>query len=136
MKILIVEDDIMIADLLEQALLNEEHEICGIAATPREAVALILQHRPDLAILDVNLKDGVGPEVVARLSDSDELTGLGILYVTGAPDGVQLDAASGHAVLRKPYSMHTLSMALAIVGDIVRDGATSRLLPQGMRLLG
>ncbi len=58
MKVLIVEDDLMIADMLEEVLLAHNYCVCGIATTVTEAVALALREKPDLAIVDLRLADG------------------------------------------------------------------------------
>ena len=39
-KVLIAEDDLMIADMLEMSLVDSGYEVCGIARTVAEAVAL------------------------------------------------------------------------------------------------
>jgi hypothetical protein len=39
-KILIAEDDLLIADMVEECLIVSEYEVCGIARTVIEAVAL------------------------------------------------------------------------------------------------
>jgi len=57
-KVLIAEDDLMIADLAEDMLVGQGYEVCGIARTVPEAVALGRQHRPDLAVIDLRLADG------------------------------------------------------------------------------
>ena len=42
--ILIVEDDLMIADMLEEILVDAGYTVCGIARTVTEAVALAVRH--------------------------------------------------------------------------------------------
>jgi two-component system, response regulator PdtaR len=58
LKILIAEDELMIADMLEEALTASRYEVCGIARTVDEAVALSELHGPDLAVVDVRLAKG------------------------------------------------------------------------------
>ena len=59
LKVLIAEDELMIADLLEHVLVASGYEVCGIARTVDEAVALGELHKPDLAVLDVRLASGI-----------------------------------------------------------------------------
>ena len=81
LKVLIAEDELMIADLIEETLISSGYEVCGIARTVEEAVALGELHRPDLAILDVRLaKGGRGLEIARRLNGRGK---LGVLYATG-----------------------------------------------------
>ena len=55
LKVLIAEDDLMLADLAEEILVDAGYEVCGIARTVAEAVALAQHHKPDLAVLDLRL---------------------------------------------------------------------------------
>ena len=50
-RVLIAEDDLMIADLLEETLVGHGYEVCGIARTVAKAIALGHLHSPDFAIL-------------------------------------------------------------------------------------
>jgi DNA-binding response OmpR family regulator len=136
MKILITEDDLMLADFLEEAVAELGHTVCGVAGDVGQAVALARVHQPDVAIIDMQLAGTeLGSDIVDQLIASGDLGCMGVLYVTGEADQVFCEARSGHACLRKPYSMHALETALAIVRDIAIECRTSRKLPHGMRLL-
>lgn len=133
LKVLIAEDDLMIADLAEEILIDEGYEVCGIARTVAEAVALASQHQPDLAILDLRLADGgLGTEIAAQLLP---LRKLGILYATGNMSQVALTTANGDACLSKPYSSADLLSGLKIVAEIVATGKAHPPYPQGFQLL-
>jgi two-component system, response regulator PdtaR len=137
MKILIVDDDVMLADLLEETLLDQGHEICGVTTRIAEAVALVRLHRPDVAVLDMRLKGTeLGSDIAHQLAEAGDLRDLGILYVTGGVDFLHQHAVIGHACLQKPYSTAALAAALLIVRSIVRGCAVSGPLPHGMQLLG
>jgi CheY-like chemotaxis protein len=124
LKVLIAEDDLMIADLADEILVGGGYEVCGIARTVADAVALAQHHKPDLALLDLRLADGgLGTEIAARLLP---LGRLGVLYATGNISQVALTIADGDACLSKPYSSADLLRALEIVTGIV---ATSKALP-------
>lgn len=58
-RILIVEDEVLIADTIERYLLNKGHEVIGKAISFEEAKALFLRERPDLLLLDIRLS---GPQ--------------------------------------------------------------------------
>jgi CheY-like chemotaxis protein len=133
LKVLIAEDDLMIADMSEEALVAYGYEVCGIARTVDEAVALGRRHRPDLAIIDMRMADGgFGTDIAARLSD---IPGLGILYVTGSVASLALHQASGHACLAKPYRLIDLVRGLEIVTELVRTGKASQPFPDGFHAL-
>jgi DNA-binding response OmpR family regulator len=132
-KVLIAEDDLMIADMIEEILVNDGYEVCGIARTVAEGVELGQRHKPDLAVLDLRLADGgLGTEIAAQLSG---LKQLGVLYATGNAAHVHLTAVDGHACLAKPYVADDLLRGLKIVSDIVSTGTASLPFPRGFQVL-
>jgi CheY-like chemotaxis protein len=56
--ILILEDDLSIADLLQEALEAQGYSVIGIAGTVAEAMKIARQHQPDVTIADVRLANG------------------------------------------------------------------------------
>jgi two-component system, response regulator PdtaR len=131
--VLIVEDDSMIADCLEEVLLDAGYEVCGIAATVAEGVRLGESHRPDLAVIDLRLADGeFGTDVAAALCPHG---GVGVLYVTGNPDHNRMSQAEGVGCLTKPYSPALLVAALRYVTARMTKIA-SPPVPVGLTLLG
>jgi DNA-binding response OmpR family regulator len=134
LKVLIAEDQLLIADQLEECLTASGYHVCGIARTVEEGVALGELHKPDLAVLDVRLaKDGYGPEIAHRLNSRRN---FGVLYATG--DDVRnsrLTLADGDASIQKPYRVEDVVLALAIVREIVTTGMASLPFPRGFRML-
>jgi DNA-binding response OmpR family regulator len=119
LKVLIVEDDLMIADSAADIILENGYQVCGIARTVAEGVALARLHEPDLALVDLRLADDeLGTEVAAQLTPRGK---LGILYATGISQ-VVLSLADGHACLSKPYRAADLLRSLEIVAEIVDTG--------------
>ena len=136
MKVIVAEDDIMLADYLADALADLGHEVSGVACDVAGAVALARAHHPGVAILDMHLgRDEHGTEIANRLSASNDLDGIGILYVTGEAEQVVRVARFGHACLHKPYSLATLQRAITIVDNMVRGIVAPPTLPPGMLLL-
>ena len=66
MRILIVEDEVPIAMALAEGLERAGHLVTGPASTMAEALALCEALSPELALLDVNLRDGSDGVDVAR----------------------------------------------------------------------
>jgi len=134
LKVLIAEDELMIADLLEEALTKSGYEVCGIARTVDEAVALTELHQPDLAVFDVRLaRGGRGPEIARRIRNRGT---MGILYATG--DDVRhstLTCADGNAAIAKPYRSEDVVRALIIIQEIMTAGTATGSFPMGFRLL-
>jgi DNA-binding response OmpR family regulator len=132
-KVLIAEDDLMIADMTEEMLVKQGYEVCGIARTVAEAVALGRRFEPDLALLDLRLADGgLGTEIAAQLGGRGK---LGVLYASGNVSHTMLTAANGHACLAKPYRSADLMRGLQIVAEIVATGMASPPFPRGFKLL-
>jgi DNA-binding response OmpR family regulator len=131
LKVLIVEDDLMLADFLEELLVEHGYKVSGIARTVGDAVARIRHSTPDLVILDLRLADGgLGTEVAAQLA---AIGRPGILYVTGNMSQVVL--THGDACLAKPYRSVDLLRGLQIVAEIVATGKAQPPFPQGFQLL-
>jgi DNA-binding response OmpR family regulator len=131
LKVLIVEDDLMLADFTEEIIVGQGYEVSGIARTVTDAVALARRCRPDLIMLDLRLADGgLGTEVAAQLPAVGR---PGILYVTGNMS--QLALTNGDACLAKPYRSVDLLRSLEIVAEIVATGKAQPPFPGGFQLL-
>jgi DNA-binding response OmpR family regulator len=134
LRVLIAEDQPIIADLLEAALTESGYEVCGIARTVDEAVVLGELHKPDLAVLDVQLaRGGRSPEIARRLHSVGK---FGVLYTTGEDARISaLTLADGEASIAKPYRAEDLVRALEIVREIATGGTATPPFPPGFRLL-
>ncbi len=133
LKIMIAEDDLMIADSLEEMLTLNGYEVCGIARTVREGVALGLLHRPDLAVLDLRLAEGgLGTEIALALKSAFR---VGVLYATGNTAKIDAPGSHGEAYITKPYRDESILRALQIVADVAEGKAASSPFPRGFHLL-
>jgi DNA-binding response OmpR family regulator len=107
-RIMVVEDEALVAMLVEDALIDAGFGVMGPAATVEEAMALLDHERPDAVVLDLNLAGETSTPV------ADALAARGIPFViatgygaSGLPDGHQ------HAtVLAKPYDPAELTSVL------------------------
>ena len=132
-SVMIAEDDLLMADMLEDVLVAGGYEVCGIARTVEEGIELGDRCKPDLAILDIRLADGgLGMDIAARMHSRG---GIGILYASGNSSQIGLTKNDGEALLRKPYRAEDLVRALKIVEQIIRTGELSRPFPRGFLLL-
>ncbi len=133
LKVLIAEDELLIADMIEEVLVEHGYDVCGIARTVAEAVALGRMHQPGLAVIDYRLADGgLGTEIVAQLAP---LGRIGVLYASGNIADLMASDAIGDACLIKPYRPDDLLRGLEIVAEIVATGTASPPFPGGLRLL-
>ena len=132
-KILIAEDDLMIADMAGEFLSARGYEVCGIARTVGEAVAFSRAHRPDLALIDLRLARGdIGTEIIRQLPPGER---PGILYASGNVSQFSLTKNDGEASISKPYSAEDLVRGLEIVAELVATGIASTPFPRGFRVL-
>jgi DNA-binding response OmpR family regulator len=131
-RVLIVEDDLLISDCIEEAILDGGYEVCGIARTVTEAVELGIRHQPELAMIDVRLAEGMGTEISALLGSPGK---FGILYATGNVDPAILAAADGIGYLSKPYRLQDIMPALRIVEQFFKTGTASLPFPRRFKLL-
>ncbi len=117
LKILIVEDEAMLASTLKQLVeLNPLYEVTGVADDLQSALAAVEERRPDLALVDLQLARGsTGFSVAVKLGD----LGVPCLFTTGkAPSFPMPDLALG--CLMKPYTQEDIVRSLKAAEDILR----------------
>jgi two-component system, NarL family, nitrate/nitrite response regulator NarL len=91
-RVLLVDDHPMIAAALEMLLRESDYELLGRARTVAEANRQISKLKPDLVLLDVNLPDGSGLDVLRKLSRSRSRPRV-ILLTAGMDEAQLLGAA-------------------------------------------
>ncbi|TYC53404.1 response regulator [Rhodobacterales bacterium] len=101
-KVIVAEDEPLIAWMLEDALAGMGLEVVGPFATVAEARSCALSEEPQLAVLDVDLADGA----VYPLADSLYEKKVPIIFHTGNTDRVDLKRRYGDAqVVLKPSNV-------------------------------
>lgn len=84
LRVLIVEDEAIIALSMEALLGSLGHEVCATAATAGEALEAAARERPDLAIMDIQLGDKTsGVDAAAALFHR---WGIRCLFISGNLD--------------------------------------------------
>ncbi len=116
-RVIIVEDEALVALTLEDVLTEAGYCVCGIADRPAQALEIARVLAPDIAVVDVRLADGgdgiaLAEQLAARMS-------ILILFVTGNPAEVRARARAGHGCLSKPFQSEWLLAAL----DAIQAGA-------------
>ena len=126
MRILIVEDEQIIAADLAGRLAQMGHEVVGIASEGQEAVDLARQVKPELVLMDVKLEGEMTGTEAARTIQ--EQTGAGIVFVTAFPNVLlrQPPQLSNPGIcLGKPFSRIQLEAALNAAFHHRSTGETS-----------
>jgi DNA-binding response OmpR family regulator len=106
-RVLVVEDDEAIADVLRRSLRAEGHEVQS-AADGVQALALAEQFVPDLVILDLGLPRLDGTEVLKRLRDEGDVPVLILTARTETEDRVEGLDAGADDYLPKPFEREEL----------------------------
>jgi DNA-binding NarL/FixJ family response regulator len=112
-RILIVEDDYIVASELANALDDAGFEVSGIANTADEALRLARASRPTLAVVDIRLfgrRDGI--EAAVELARFDEIRSIFATAHNDAGTRARAQAANPLGWLRKPYTMEAAVAAV------------------------
>jgi DNA-binding response OmpR family regulator len=109
-RILVVEDEIVVAMMVEDMLMEMSAEVVGMAATISSALALAGSAQIDAAVLDVNVR-GERIDPVAHLLRSRNIP---VVFATGYGHGIAA-LAQGAPIVEKPYSKERLTGALETV---------------------
>lgn len=115
MRILIVEDEALIAMDLEFLVEAMGHLVCGVAARAEEAIRLAADQSPDLILMDVQLAGGDSGIEAARVIA--ESLGIPILLVTANVAGIPREALpfTPLGMIVKPYSEEEIRRAISAV---------------------
>ena len=68
LRVLVIEDDALIALLLSELLAGMGHDVCATATTEAEAVSAATRCNPDLMIVDARLGQGSGVSAVEEIA--------------------------------------------------------------------
>lgn len=116
MKLLIVEDYLLVAWALRLLVTELGHTVVGIATFPDKAIRIAQEAEPDLALVDIRLENNTSGVDAAR--GIYETCGVRSLYVTAyRNDAKRIQAALG--CLLKPYSQADIRLSLEAVERIL-----------------
>lgn len=116
MKIVVAEDEFLIADLLVVSLEDAGHEVHD-AAHGVDALKLIRSLAPDLVITDFMMPLMTGLELAETMKADSVLQGIPIILVSGAQGGIARSRSDlFDLVFDKPYAMDRLLTAVADLG--------------------
>jgi CheY-like chemotaxis protein len=108
-RLLIVDDEMLVAMLIEDMALELGYEVIGPAMTLPHALELANDTDIDCAILDVNLGNGVNSGPVAELLAQ---RGVPFLFATGYGAQGVAEHYRAAKILQKPFALHELKRAL------------------------
>lgn len=131
MRILIVEDDPLIAMSLTWELEHAGHEVIGPAFTVESAVPLARIHLVELALLDIDLQQrGEGIELARRMRQMDIPT----LFVSAQSHAAHEHSALAMGYISKPYNPADIAGSIDVIDAMVHGRKPSPPVPASLEL--
>ncbi|HVO32491.1 MAG TPA: response regulator [Elusimicrobiota bacterium] len=125
-RILIIDDDLMVAQMLREYLFNEGYDV-EMMHMAEDGYQSAVASPPDLIMLDVNLPDGTGYQVCGRFRENESTKNVPIIMMTGAaryPNQQQIGKQMGaNEYLLKPLN-------IGLVGERVHSYIGSKRMPR------
>lgn len=112
-SVVIVEDEFLVALQLEDILTDQGYKV--VATVPDLATAAALSQPADIALVDLNLRDGATGPAIARLL-SDRFNSK-IIYVTASSGQIGTPARTAVGVVNKPFSRTIIEASVAYALD-------------------
>ena len=125
-RILIVEDEYLVAKHLRLALEDDGYEVAGVAASSRQALFVAERERPDLVLMDVHIRgdvDGVATAGILR-----EELGVPVVFLTANADDPTFQRAlqvGAGGFLTKPFNAQRVHHAIQVAKLAISSGSTS-----------
>jgi two-component system, response regulator PdtaR len=122
-RILIIEDDLLIASQIEAALTEAGFDVIGALTTGEEAIQMAEAERPDLAIVDIRLAgDRDGVDTALELFRSH---GIRCIFASAYSDQEarrRAEVAAPLGWLQKPYTMKALTDIVHAATRVIHPG--------------
>ena len=126
-RILIVEDESLVARDIENMAVSQGYEVCGIASTGDQSIEMAAQFQPDLVLMDVIIKGSLdGISTAEKIWDSYRIP---IIYVTAYADEHTLKRAKiteAFGYILKPFDERELKIAIEMAYYKSRMGTKLR----------
>jgi two-component system, response regulator PdtaR len=125
MNVLIAEDEFLLGLLLSEFLLEAGHVVLGPATTTAEALGLARATAPDLALLDIELRDG---QSGIALAETLSRAGVPSIFVSAQPHLARLNPHHAIGYIPKPYTPALVVETVRFV-EALRNGAPALRAP-------
>ena len=118
-RILIIEDEALVAMELRFVLEDLGHKVVGVASTSKSAQNLARENEVDLALVDIHLSDG--PTGISLGRELGQEMGVTVLFMTANPGMVRDGVAGAIGVLSKPTDEQAVQTAIGD-GSVTASG--------------
>jgi len=130
-RILIIEDEALVAMELRFVLGDLGHKVVGVASTSKSAQNLARENEVDLALVDIHLSDG--PTGISLGRELGQEMGVTVLFMTANPGMVRDGVAGAIGVLSKPTDEQAVQTAVDYALRR-RTGQPVQYAPPGLQL--
>jgi len=126
-RILIVEDDMIIAANISLQLTKLGYEINGIVSRGEEAIIHAKLDVPDIILMDVNLKGSIdGIETVSAIQ---KVANIPVIYITAnndEPTFIRAKKTHPHAFISKPMNKLVLQRTISLVEEQIKKNSDKK----------
>ena len=120
-NILIVEDELLIAQDIQKALLKDKYKVSAIVSSGEEAIRTVEKKLPDLVLMDISLSgDLTGVEAAERIRTN---SGVPIIFLTAYADEKTLEgaiSADPYGYLVKPVREKDIRAAVKMAFHMIQ----------------
>jgi len=124
-KILVVEDEMIIGAKISMQLTNLGYEVTGLLPRGEEAILHVEENKPDIVLLDIHLKGKLdGIETALQIQ---KLAEIPIIYLTANSDEATFNRAKvsrPYAFISKPYKQLDLQRAIELTISRMAENET------------
>ncbi len=118
LRVMIVEDQALLAMELELVLGESGCDVVGCAMDKAGAFAVAERERPDLALIDVNLLDGLtGPQIAQRMVSE---FGCAVVFLTANPEQIPDGFAGALGAVSKPFDEATIQAVVVFARQFIQ----------------
>lgn len=115
---MIVEDQALLAMELELVLGESGCDVVGCAMDKAGALEVVERERPDLALIDVNLLDGMtGPQIAQRVVSE---YGCAVVFLTANPEQIPEGFAGALGAVSKPFDEATIRAVVVFARQFIQ----------------
>ena len=118
LRILIVEDEMVIGANISLQLTKFGYEVTGIVPRGEEALVHVRENQPDLVLLDINLKGNIDGIQTAEMMQKEH--DIPVIYLTANSDDAHFNRAKAthpYAFISKPYKTLDLKRAIELTAS-------------------
>jgi CheY-like chemotaxis protein len=111
-RVLIVEDEMIIALMIEQMVKNLGHSVVGKVMSGEDAVEAALNHKPDVILMDIRLDGDM--DGIQAMSEIRKEVDIPVIFITGNSDDLykrRIEESEYQGYLTKPITVYDLNQS-------------------------